>query len=597
MSYFHTTGFVRLISFACVWFATGATSAQTTTVTQTPGSIAIQAQAFGSWRATPVNFTQTPINGTECDTPITFRFSNISYSATAAAQRFDIWRTTTGGGACQTATNRSSTTGTPSCTHVAETAQITANMQDFQLTPRALFGSCAVEQTYVFYFLMTASTPDSTTTITAANYGFVEISLDGVVPAAPTLTGDAAGDANINLAWTNPAGTTTLYGAEVYVDPTGCTGSTPSSTILVAGQAPAVGLSAAATPAGDALASTSVAAATLGVPNYGNRAAVAVLLVDRGRNRSVLSNIQCVERVHVEGFFDSYCNERGLSRDECKTRYGCAVQSHASSNVPRTLLGLMVVLLFLLTTKMFRTKRTANVRARGMLGTLVLVSIFWASNSASAQMRSEWDRDPHFTESPENFTLELRAGPYQPNMAAGIFATNFRGDQGPLVALELDVHLLRIPYFGVLGVGMGAGWVEWTGPARATTSANVGETGLSVVPVTGVAVLRIDALSRHLRFPLILSAKFGVDAGFWKTGTAGITDAEGWSAGIRWSAQAALQLDFLEPRAARRLDEEWGINHAEIFFELYQSQLGGFNQNRMLQLQALTWSTGLGFTF
>ena len=57
--------------------------------------------------------------------------------------------------------------------------------------------------------------------------------------------------------------------------------------------------------------------------------------------------------------------------------------------------------------------------------------------------------------------------------------------------------------------------------------------------------------------------------------------------------QFALELDFIEPRAARRLDVEWGINHSYLFLELYGSLFGTSIPVR----DTFTWSAGLGLTF
>ena len=40
------------------------------------------------------------------------------------------------------------------------------------------------------------------------------------------------------------------------------------------------------------------------------------------------------------------------------------------------------------------------------------------------------------------------------------------------------------------------------------------------------------------------------------------------------------------------LDQEWGINHAYLFFEYYGSAATGD-----LDLSATTWAAGLGFQF
>lgn len=211
-------------------------------------------------------------------------------------------------------------------------------------------------------------------------------------------------------------------------------------------------------------------------------------------------------------------------------------------------------------------------------------------------MVGEWSTEPLFVPSPEYFTLELRAGTYRPDMGPA-FERSFHGDLGPLLAVELDYHLVRIPYVGLLQIGARIGWVEWDGSARSTTATNVGKTGMSLVPLTVLASARIDALAYYLDFPLIFTPKIGLDFGYYQTGTSGITQAEGWSVGLSWGLQLALELDFLDRRSARRLDEEWGINHSEIFFELLGSTMGSFSDRQLPLGTGLTWAAGLGFTF
>ena len=227
---------------------------------------------------------------------------------------------------------------------------------------------------------------------------------------------------------------------------------------------------------------------------------------------------------------------------------------------------------------------------------LALVLAAVAPSVARAQaIGSEWESVPEFRATDERFTFELRAGAYRPNLEPA-FTEAFGGDLGPLLSLELDVHLFRIPYVGAIAIGANFSWVEWTGPATAATgSGNVGDTGMSLIPLALLAVARIDGLARELNVPLVISPKLGLDAGLWQTGTAGSTDATGWSIGLRWAIQFALELDFLEPRAARRVDQEWGINHTVVFCELYGSTMGG---GAMLPVGTdLAWVAGLGLTF
>lgn len=246
--------------------------------------------------------------------------------------------------------------------------------------------------------------------------------------------------------------------------------------------------------------------------------------------------------------------------------------------------------------------------ARRTVGALVALALLALASPTSAQETGsqqrpgarplgEWSDEPIFVPSPEHFTAELRVGTYRPDMGASFEAT-FGGDLGPLIALELAYHLYRIPYIGPITVGARAGWVEWNGEATSSSGAeNVGGTGMSLVPFTVLAGLRIDGLARHLQFPLILTPKIGLDAGYFQTGTSGFTQADGWTVGLAWSAQLALELDFLQPRSARQLDEEWGINHSMIFFELFGSTMGSFSDRQLPLGTSLAWAAGLGFTF
>lgn len=230
---------------------------------------------------------------------------------------------------------------------------------------------------------------------------------------------------------------------------------------------------------------------------------------------------------------------------------------------------------------------------------MALVALAWVGmvSSAEAQIGSEWTSVHQYEPTDERFTVELRIGAYRPSLEPA-FTNAFGGDLGPLLALELDVHLFRIPYVGPLAIGGSIGWVEWNGAAStAGGTANVGSTGMSLLPMALLAVLRVDVLARELDIPFVLTGKFGPDFGYYQTGVTGRTDAEGWSVGLRWAAQIALELDFLEQRAAHRLDAEWGINHSLIFFELYGSTMGQMGGNMLPLGTDLAWSLGLQLTF
>jgi hypothetical protein len=119
------------------------------------------------------------------------------------------------------------------------------------------------------------------------------------------------------------------------------------------------------------------------------------------------------------------------------------------------------------------------------------------------------------------------------------------------------------------------------------------ETSFSLLPLQLLAVVRVDALARKLSVPFILTGKLGYEWAHWDTDSGGVDDADGWSVGLLWAAQVALDLDFFEPSAARQMDEEWGINHSFLFFEVY-----GFEPtSNSLQVGGTAWAAGLGFMF
>jgi hypothetical protein len=208
-----------------------------------------------------------------------------------------------------------------------------------------------------------------------------------------------------------------------------------------------------------------------------------------------------------------------------------------------------------------------------------------------------------FTPSPVWGAWEVFAiGPYSPTgiQQAAPPLDVLGDDRGPLLSTELDLYIFRIPFVGRLGIGARAGWANYKGPAAARTPGEgedeqdedgvAEKVSVTLYPLNPLLVLRIDGLARHLHVPILFAVKFGPDIIPWRATKGGETEDKGVEFGWRWGAQVALELDFLEPRAARRLDDEWGINHSFIFFELFGSTARDFGAN-------LGWTAGLGFVF
>ncbi len=214
---------------------------------------------------------------------------------------------------------------------------------------------------------------------------------------------------------------------------------------------------------------------------------------------------------------------------------------------------------------------------------------------ANAQVEEDVEPVKDFS-SPENFAIEFRVGPYQPSKDENdAFETFFGDDSGPLLALELDYVIYRVPEVLYAGVGGGIGWMNFDGNTRDDQgTATSEETSIEIVPLNLLAMVRIDVLPRKLSIPILLTGKIGYQWSSWSTGSGDATDESGWSVGLLWAVQFGLDLDTFEPAAARNMDEEWGINHSFLFFELF-----GFEpSDSSLPIgDDIAWTAGLGFMF
>lgn len=297
-----------------------------------------QVQAFGD-RATPVVLTDTsggrPINAEECASiaiPVLLR--NIPSTAgtpSSATTHIDVWHASTSA-TCQNVEMRVSMSGgMPVCTHALAVAIDNRGEQTVSIPASAVFDCAAasVQSRRVFLF---ASPGDTNISVTyqSGQWFQLDVTYDPVAPEAPVLDGPiAAGDTSITVTFDAPSGP--VYGATLYVDPAGCPGGMPGSSLLTAGARPPASGVRTVEEVGASPTAIAVSGADIGL-DYGEYAAVAATFTDRARNESVLSNVVCVQRVRVRGFWDEFCAERMLDDESCRARYGgCAVTPGTTS--------------------------------------------------------------------------------------------------------------------------------------------------------------------------------------------------------------------------------------------------------------------------
>jgi hypothetical protein len=196
---------------------------------------------------------------------------------------------------------------------------------------------------------------------------------------------------------------------------------------------------------------------------------------------------------------------------------------------------------------------------------------------------------------PEGYLLSFGVGAYRPDPGDPVaFDPIYPDDNGPLILVEFDFYLYRIPFIGPIGLGLAGGWAGYKGFAceSAELPACVPSTQqakLNIFPLNVMAVLRIDALARETPVPFVFTGKVGFNSVFHNEN---IGDS-GRSHGFGWAAQIALELNFINERRANALDEDWGINSSFFFFEL----AGSDTNSRASMGDNLYFTGGLGLTF
>lgn len=214
-----------------------------------------------------------------------------------------------------------------------------------------------------------------------------------------------------------------------------------------------------------------------------------------------------------------------------------------------------------------------------------------------------WLRNERPPESEQRFAIELRFGPYHPNVddefpQARPYERAFGADKKPFFAgFEFDWQLLRIPKLGTLGPGVGWGYTRSSGTAlRLNGTPSPEMTFLAIMPMYGVGVLRVDVLARETAVPLVAYGKAGIGYGLWWSGNDIATLGKGHSWGTHFALGAMLLLDSLDEHAAVELDNEWGINNTYFYFEWMMSHLDGFggkSDHSVMNIGADTWMLGL----
>lgn len=546
-------------------------------------SLTLRSRSSGRSSTSPTAAAER-VNRYLCMQPETFTFS---LSGLTVSQNLSIWR----GTGCNTVLSRRDAA---QCTRVRDATNITTPTSELPLAANILFDCAATDAgTKTIWFLVAESQDPDQDVPDAAS---IEIGFDFSVPPAVTGSVSAtAGEQTVGFSWNAPS-TTEIDGYVIVVEDLGVGMVACAPTMLMEGAT----LDEDAIDALDAredVGKTSETGTVSGL-EVDHTYAVGVITRDESGNYGQLSAIDCVTTQPVTDFWEAYQDAGGRAET-------CA--AGPSGSTPRGLLA-GTTLLGVLAIAMRRARRrraTPRSRSSGRSSRLRTFALFACAlvagaialsvaPSARAQMRM-------LRESPQRFALALRFGPYSPDVdselgGSGPFQTYFGGDARVLGGFELDIDVYVLRNVGRVGVGFGAAATHFGGHARtAENTASSESTGLTVFPMWLTAFVRIDALPRLISVPLVFTARFGLENDIWLVDTASDESPSGTTFGYRWALGLWLELDMFERRAARAMDENYGINHSYIVFDIWGAEMDGFGDGTSLILSDVSWTLGLAF--
>ena len=229
------------------------------------------------------------------------------------------------------------------------------------------------------------------------------------------------------------------------------------------------------------------------------------------------------------------------------------------------------------------TRKTPTKRLFSFFGLFLCLLLFlFGGASAHADVK----------ESPRNFGIEFRGGPYfakidqETGLANNPFVSFF--GEGPLPYLEVGFEWLFFKDMGSLGLGVSVGvsWAEGLALRPDGSQDPNNTTAFWMIPLRLELIYRMDYFANRYRFPLVPYIRGGLAYHIWlATDSAGAlakyqtTGGEeisgiGGRFGFHFGLGLQFLLDVLDPATARTFDIEVGVNRTYLFVEWAVSWIG-----------------------
>ena len=438
------------------------------------------------------------------------------------------------------------------------------------------------------------------------------ITLRSAGPVTPTAVTAQTADSGLLVSWSTTGDATTLQGHQVFCSPGPTTAAaaafeTCDALPAAASDNPFAGYDAAFI-CSDLVAVGTNSVRVKGLQN-GTLYQLAVAAVGVDGTPSAPSAVVTATPAPTNGFDDLYFKNGGTAAT------GCAV-----AQAPRPSGGALAATLTLVLGLALRRRPRARRAPHPILRLLVFAICLDAltppeaeaepaigdqtGGASSTLLRSSAEQPP-IGPSPRGWNLELRFGPYRPDVdsefadrgsAARPYAQVFSSARHLLFQVEVDRHISHRA--GTWAIGVNAGYTHASAAALAAdlTTRTGDQTSLTLLPLSVSLVYRADILRQFEGVGLIPYAKVGLDCTFWRIAdTARTSTTDGKTLGWHGALGVSLDLASFDADAARVMDRESGVNQTAIFFEVARYALDGFGSSSVLHVGDTTWLGGLMF--
>jgi hypothetical protein len=409
------------------------------------------------------------------------------------------------------------------------------------------------------------------------------LTLGGAGPAAPKDVTAVSAEQGLLVSWTAAGDATTLQGHQVLCAPGPAAASaaafdTCGVSTADAGAGPFGALEPQFICSGLVPVGTN-STRVHGLEN-GRAYQVAVIAVGVDATPSAPSTGAPGTPAPTVGFGDLYTQSGGTAQSGCTIGRGQGPPTVLASIA----IGLLIVWAW-------RRRRPGALLC--LIASTVAGAPAWAAEDMAAAPASV---------SPRAWNLELRFGPYRPDIdsefadrgeRARPFQQVFSSSRRLMMQVEIDRHLSHRA--GTWAAGFGIGYYKATAAALSADlqSPSGDQTGLRLIPLSVGLVYRADVLRQRWRSPLVPYAKAGFDCALWQMSDTSQADINGRTLGWHVAAGFTLDLGPIDPDAAGALDRESGVNQMALFVEAARYSLDNFGSGSALRVGDTTWFAGL----